>query len=75
MKHSIIILSLFAILSGCQHLTEENIAARKKLKIQGLEYSEQAFIKAVRANDIVIVKLFLNSGLSSLSSGRVNLNR
>jgi ankyrin repeat protein len=51
------------IFAGCQTLSEENKQARQLLLNKGIKYSEQAYIKAVKANDIDTVKLFLSAGM------------
>ena len=56
-------MSLLLIFAGCQTLTEESVVARKKLRTNGIKYSEQAFLEAVKGNNISVVKLFLHAGM------------
>jgi hypothetical protein len=62
-------LVVFAFLNVKSTLAEDPVGARIKLKQMGVEYSEQQFATSAGADDMTVVKLFLDAGMNVNAGG------
>ena len=62
-------LVVFAFINVKATFAEDQLGARKQLKQMGVEYTEKQFATSAGADDMTVVKLFLDAGMNVNAGG------